>query len=193
MAERLYNADDVRSKLHRSIILVGGQPAWVDCATLNGDTFTVTFCDRRLGARTVDYTKPDVSYDEIPLGFLNHNLKAHYFYPVPIRHSRLGLRIENIGSRSGHAINDYISTPSFIDCVKGDYPSYDRCLEIISKAEIGSSMAFHRHYCVERTKKKLLSVLHVDEPIGYVENGSLIPCPGFSNKVLLRIINRSSK
>lgn len=191
MAEQLASIDDVRTKLHRAICMIDGEPVYVDCTGTDGRFVAVCpLYPSRSKAFVTDYTADAFTYDDIELGYVNTEDDVAVFLSVPaVRHSRLGLRIENVVSSSiEYSALDLYRSKGFVDCIKGKYPSYQTALEKISKCPVGKSIAFNRNMCLHKIRFNMIKIMHCTSYIGYVKDGIMAPSPEANPKVFNRVM-----
>lgn len=112
-----------------------------------------------------------------PLGMINLSGRAAFLSRSPERRTQQGL-IRNmldsievtVAPKKGGAFQGSISGPEFYDCVKGQHPSAQECLENLPDPEFKdiSSVAFHRNFAIARGPLDLFFLSHKGEVVGYL-------------------------
>lgn len=153
------------AKLSDSIVQLDGEPVYVDNVSREGHCNVRKLGDQNyflVGLNNLDLTP-------VPLGNINHSSgQADYLARLPVRNWKQGLRMSNL-----YAIQDprtarnlRIDSPSFINCILGNYPSLAKCIELLINDE-RSSVAFSRQFALTSfSKKGVSSILFKGREVG---------------------------
>lgn len=115
-----------------------------------------------------------------PLGMCNFGGKTYYIERHPQRHTQQGLiqsmtfqtliRLEDMNKVSSNYVN--ILSYEFVDCVLGNYPSFDDCCKNLLNPDIANdSAAFHRHFALCRGPAETLFLVYKTDVVACIPNG----------------------
>ena len=164
MAEEFFSFADMQRKLEGCIIRYKGEPHSVHVAQgLRPNIVKIRKLDLTSEWKNVDVTEDDFDIQAVPLGYVNFNNQAVYFYREAQREvlctthpTRLRWKY-NEGEREKNREIDVFTCPSFADMIMNKYPSFDEVVsKLSSKEQIGNSIAFNRMYCVSRRNRARL-------------------------------------
>jgi len=122
-----------------------------------------------------------------PLGNVNYNGEVYHIERRPTRQTIQGIRSESIitekvtaspnvdaGSSIARLVRVHIDLYGleFVDCVLGNYPTYQEVIENLRSSECANSgAAFHRDFSVVRGPIKTLFLCYKAEGVGYIGAG----------------------
>jgi len=175
--------DDVRMKLHGAYVTYKGTLYFAMAESKQqpgGNNHLVHLYrpkDRSRDATSkadpfvVDYRSDDVDISSIPLGYVNHNGKAHYLERHPFRKNAQGASPSNIVNAGDYNV---FYSDSMDVLINNNYPSFMDALSKIEEDEV-ESIAFSRIFALKRNdlNKRLVEVLLRKRPIGFVMGKSI--------------------
>lgn len=125
-----------------------------------------------------------------PLGNVNYNGEVYHIERRPTRQTIQGIRSESIitekvtaspnvdaGSSIARLMRVHIDLygREFVDCVLGNYPSYQEVIENLRSSECANSgAAFHRDFSVVRGPIKTLFLCYKTEGVGIIKGYDLV-------------------
>lgn len=138
----------------------------------------------------------NIDLSPMPLGYMNMDNKAAFLARVPARQFRQGIREGNLQIYDGGAWRRVMGRlpQAFINTVRGNYPTVDRCfMEIYNNGK--ESRAFSRKFAIKSGKNKELSPLHYrGNNVGTISpdlNFKLKNKFGFLKESLVEILEKS--
>lgn len=164
MAEAFFSHADMQRKLDGCIIRYKGEPRNVYVQQgLKPNIVKIRKLDSVSEWTPVDVTEDDFDIQAVPLGYVNHNNQAIYFYREAQREvicsthpTRLKWKF-NEGERDKGKAIEVSYMPSFSDMIVNKYPSFNEVIaKLSSKEQIGNSLAFTRMYSVSRRNRARL-------------------------------------
>jgi hypothetical protein len=170
-----YKGDDVRSRLHGTIIRFKNHPYLVD---VEPGTSSLGLHDLESGDLVVrvEPDDPNIDISSLPLGYVNlEKLKiAVYIKREPLRRFKQGVVIQDLTQRSlsdeGSIGLRHVHGKGLVDCVINRYPTMDKALLNITR-DGWKSVAIDRDIAFKRTGSTL-SVFLKDEEVGIMKLGS---------------------
>lgn len=171
-----YKGDDIRSRLHGTIIRYKEVPYLADVDS----TGTIGLLDLVKGdlILRVEPDDPFIDISSIPLGYLNFTNSKHktavYLKREPLRRYKQGVEV---GYLTQKALNEEgavsiksLSCQGLIDCVLNKYPKLDEALSMITK-DSWSSVALSRDIAIYRKGPDIM-VFIKDEEVGSFRLGT---------------------
>lgn len=152
--------DDVEyanAKLSDSIVQHNGEPVYVDHVGGSGLASV-----RKLGGNLF-YAVSLAELDLTPVSLGNINLstgQTDYIARLPVRNWKQGLRLGNLYAvQNNRAVRTLsIDNPSLINCILGNYPSLNKCIELLMNEEV-AAISFSRLFSLTSFSKKGVSSL----------------------------------
>jgi len=187
---RFYNTAQMNSYLNNSVIRVDSEPAYVSEGynTSSGQA-RIEYCflgiKKEPKNKNVHIYSKNVDLSPIPLGFMNNNMDGREQISVinrrPSRNWKIGLSDININIFNPIKYLGY--TPSPINelliisenlrrTIMGLYPVFEQALKDLEKGPFPNSIAFARHFCLEKKSKKeeiKLWYYKYDKFVGFVD------------------------
>lgn len=117
-----------------------------------------------------------------PLGMCNYQGEASFISRRAVRHGQQGLQlgmlhergIEREGGQEDGALNTPYMGQSFLEMLRGHYPSFGETVEALRDPEVvNSSVAFHRNFALQRGPFRMLFLCNKNGPLGLVNGSSL--------------------
>jgi hypothetical protein len=111
-----------------------------------------------------------------PMGFMNLEGLAYYCSRLPRRQQRQGLsdgtfQAVAVGHEGmgGHRLSDVIYFKEFVDCIKGNYPSFDQARRMLERGE-ATSVGFTRTFALiaDESMPELVYLYHKKDKVGFI-------------------------
>ena len=174
MAKHYDNIDDVKSKLVGTIVYYDGVPVIVKSADIYQDGELAVHITNSLSARTTSMRKitdPLLNYMKFNLGYDNYNHGAAWWYRIPHRQYRQGLKNEQLRySISDRAMNpgyQFNASKVIDDMLLNKYPHIEEIEKHLRDQE-RLCMAFHKNFAISYDR------VHDDMILEY--KGQVIGC-----------------
>ena len=168
-----HDLGQMRSYLRRCIIRVGKEPVYVEEVmtgrnTVGNHIYKIHY--RKLGPgeniRTVSLKSKRVNFAPVPLGFVNIENDCLILSRRPARMWKIGLSENNMDlspvagkTRVNWSYADVIHSTGLRDTILGDFPTYKSALATVNDSELYTTIAFDRHFAIQK-KKKSLSLIY---------------------------------
>lgn len=157
-------------RLAGTIVSKDGRPIHLQAVSRNG---SVSF--NFLGSDEVSVCKlEEVDVTPIKLGYINLPIRAEYFFRIPSRQYKQGLREGTCANQAGRRSN-ITHSRQLVNCMLGIYPSVDQCVETLVNGE-SQSVAFGRKYAVAAKGGGTggFGLLYKDKVVGGINGISLV-------------------
>lgn len=175
MSKYYDNIDDVKSKLVGTIVYYDGVPVVVKAADFHPEGGFGVITSTHLVGRTTVMRKIDdplLNYMKFNLGYSNNNHGAVWWYRVPQRQYRQGLKAEQMrytcSERSLNPGYNFQATESINRMLLNKYPDIDTIEKKFRDNEVNTVMAFHKNFAMSYDR------IHDDMVVEY--KGQLIGC-----------------
>lgn len=150
--------DDARAKLLGTFCYYKGKAVYVKALDPAGDDWSMLVYDvgGTAGSRQqVLVSDKDFQASEFRIGYANFSNAAVFYYRIPARQYRQGLKAEQVGvSMSNpnwrHEIQ-FSSNRSIKDMMEGNYPTLEDAKKRITD-ELTEVMAFHKDFAISRNR-----------------------------------------
>ena len=171
-----YDRDHMRHYLRRCIIRIEDEPIYV--LEVNNDQNRAgrpiqKIYYTRLGhneQRSINIKSRRVNLTPVPLGFINFQdgeNECVVASRVPARMWKWGLCSNNLNLSpvAGKDVleknkDNVLLSSNLRACILGTYPAYKEACDIIEQATIYSTIAFHRHFAIQRRRNRIVLVYY---------------------------------
>jgi len=173
-----YKGDDVRARLHGTIIRWKGLPYCCDVASGDATIGLQDIANGNLIGR-VESDDIDLDISSINIGYVNiidpDYKMAVYLKREPLRQFKQGLSIDHLTQKTlrnsvSSVPKQKIMSRGFVDAVIGKFPSVKEAIDLISKKG-WYSVAVSRDVALKR-ENDLLKVYIKDTEVGYMKLGT---------------------
>lgn len=143
-----------------------------------GSTIVVVFSypgSKKTGSCMLDDSK--LRYMQYNIGYVNHRGNSAWFYRMPVRQYRQGLRGDQLGSRDETNLARTVNirfgdiarqTTAFTDMIENNYPGIEEVVKQLEEHPEYVKMAFHRNFAMYRDKfRKDYVIEYKGQPIGF--------------------------
>lgn len=123
---------------------------------------------------SISLTDPEISYMQHNLGYINSSGYALWFYRIPMRQYRQGLREDQCRTRDESGVINPDNLPHFMGhnpetglMMENTYPSFDEAVALI-KTKAATKVAFHRNFAtyIDPFRKDVI-IEHKGRPTAY--------------------------
>lgn len=169
-----YVGDDIRSRLSGTVIRYKRRPFF--CEVDDSCLMLYSLVDHSLQARV----QPDdefIDISSLPLGYINIDhpdyKSAIYLMREPFRQYKQGVDLSRLAQfplGTGVVHWKYLQSAGLVNCVLGEYPTYDEAVERITKEQY-RSVAIDRDIALKR-EKDTLNVYLKNLEVGHIKLGS---------------------
>jgi hypothetical protein len=153
------NLADLQAKFDTSIVMYGGKACVVKQSLHQLDPagnhikeqYMFVVCAYGGRNKTVKLEDPLLSWKDYNIGYANTKQTAAWWYRVPLKQFRQGLRREQMGylhPSPYHMPNENFGmNKQFVSMLENDYPSLDQCEQIL-KDQVSETIAFHKNFAL---------------------------------------------
>ena len=170
-------ASEFRDRYQDMVILLRGHPVFIKAVSPREGEKNPKFSYVRLPwdvehggetkAEELSCLDPGFFDTPLTLGYINRpGVGAAYLSRMPVRRSKQGLGADNVRSTDGSSFWSLIRSPGFVDMMAGKYPTFTEALEIVSKKQQGSRIAFNRTFAVDKDDLERYTLYYRGLPIG---------------------------
>lgn len=153
MKSEHFTYDDAVKKLAGSIILYKNHPHHVrsnDNAKTNLFLSPIgkDFINGKVKEIKVHFNDKELDISIPILGYCNYGYYTYYLSRALGRINKQGISRDTIHSIPAFFPDDLLYSESMLNTIKGIYPSFEECLEIIGQAHTHGAAAFHRYFAL---------------------------------------------
>lgn len=147
------NIEDVKGKLLNTYCLYKNKAVTIKLIQ-QGDSEEsyIAHSTSMFNGRTVlfDINDPEFNCSHYNIGYVNHGKAGAWFYRVPLKQYRQGLRHDQVRMRYSNAV--FSQTPfqpgkGVCSMLENSYPSFKSSAELLKEGEVGI-MAFHKNFAM---------------------------------------------
>lgn len=174
-----YKGDDVRSRLHGTIIRYKNIPYY--CAVGEGNVLHLSDLSTGNLIATVDHDDVDIDISSIPLGFVNLDNPNYkicvYLKREPYRKYKQGVCLEALtqtvlSSSKGIIGPDRLRCNGLVKTVEGKFPSLSQAIDLITKGG-WTSVAISRNIAIFR-QDSILKIYFDEKEVGWMKLGTKV-------------------
>ena len=197
MGKAFFSKKDAFMRLHGTICIYDGKPVYCLLGSEDGDFVLQAHDPAVYGQATgktipklVEYTDEKFVYKSPLLGYMFVNNQAVYVTRFPDRKQSQGLVDATLlagGKRFSHRFS--VCSQSFVDCVLGNYPSYDAALQMVTQGS-AISVPFSRRLAISTVRRNVISLLYRDKPIAVKDGDSFRLFEIKENKIFRKLIEK---